>query len=123
MSYLSIKLGPESTNFFGHLRLLFGRMQQGISAEHRTEFARLDKEYSTYIQHLKQDSLEEFTFEVSESFYETWFHKVFKEAFSTYHKPRKGEAKAMNELYRRLNNNENNEDFLINYSRYWDDLN
>lgn len=122
MPNLNIILGVESSTFFEKLRYVIGRNKQYFSQPHILEYERIEKEYNDHVKkHSNSEVIPNFTFEVSQSFYDTLFHKIFKEAFSLYHNPTKGVAKAMNELYRKLNDNENNEDFILNYSKYWAD--
>lgn len=84
-----------------------------IKDEDMTEYNALKVTYRESI-----TNTEDFEVTMSDPFYNTWMHRTFHEIFNGRYRRDKAEATMMNELYRALNDNRNNEEFLKNYNTY-----
>lgn len=118
---VKVEINGQTTFFINTLEQLINSPRGGVSDKHVQEFNRIHEEYSKHIRSIKDpETFPPFIIEMSRHFYDTWVWRTFRDLFRAHRGLSKSTAKALNELYRDLNNDENNEDFLVNYNQYND---
>lgn len=107
-------LKPELQQlFFAHLRTVMLPRASKPSEAHQHEFTQLQQLYNSNLQ-----KGEDIQIEMTDSFFDTWVEKTFREMFRRGSHISRSEAKLANRLYEELFN-DYNDDFLNNYNQFY----